>query len=185
MGLLAEHEPEIAEMLHAQPTFVLTFDATQSRGNYKLYRAVDFLSGFCLSTLLVPEGSKAQLSQWRQELYQRFGWPDYQVSDGESALHPDPQEGPVILHQDCWFHVLANVFDALLADWRAEAKQCRVTRGHYWPLCPLGTVRATFTAHGSSLEHLLILFDRRFDDDSGCGPARDCPLCLSPPGFVE
>jgi len=163
MGLLAEHEPKIAEMLHAQPAFVLTFDATQSLASYKLYRAVDFLSGFCLSTLLVPEGSKAQLSQWRQELYQRFGRPDYQVSDGESALHPDPQEGPVIRHQDCWFHVLDNVFDALLADWRAEAKQFLQQTRYRKVLTPLlqdleSLPLAAWPPHGEILHALVEFF---------------------------
>ncbi len=122
LGILAAHELTIAAKLQQQPAFVLTFDATEYHGGYKLYRAVDFLSGFCLGTLLVPVGNKAQLRRWQQDLYHRFGVPDYQVTDGEAALHPDSPLNSGIPHQDCWYHVLTNVWEVLLSEWRAEAK---------------------------------------------------------------
>ena len=122
LGILAEHEPTIAAKLQQQPAFVLTFDATEYHGGSKLYRAVDFISGFCLGTLLVPIGNKAQLRRWQHDLYHRFGFPDYQISDGEAALHPDPNLDPGIPHQDCWYHVLTNVWEVLLSDWRSETK---------------------------------------------------------------
>jgi len=163
MGVLAGHEPEIAAKLHAQPAFVLAFDATEYHGGYKLYRAVDFLSGFCLSTLLVPEGSKVQLTQWRHQLYQRFGRPDYQISDGESALHPDLQEGPLIPHQDCWFHVLDNVFETLLTDWKKETKQFLQQTRYRKVLTQLlqdleGLPLAFWPPHGESLRALVEFF---------------------------
>ena len=186
LGILAEHELEIAAQLQAQPAFVLTFDATEYHGGYKLYRAVDFLSGLCLGTLLVPTGNKAQLLRWRQTLYQHFGYPDYLVSDGEAALHSDPHLESTLPHQDCWYHVLSNVWEALLTDWHIEAKvflqQTHYRRELTRVLQELEALPlAAWPPHGKSLRALVEFF---LAAPAG-RPAFEAPLALRLAQFQE
>lgn len=122
IGIIEEHSHEITEKLHNQPAFILTIDAITYKGAHSLYRAVDFISGFCLGTMLVPEGGKALLKQWRSRLYKKFGLPDFIVTDGEPALHLDVRDKPKVGHQDCWYHVLQNIFRTLVENWEKKTK---------------------------------------------------------------
>jgi hypothetical protein len=122
-GIIEDHTSEIVNHLKQQPAFVLTIDAIEYKGGSRLYRAVDFLSGFCLGTLLVPKDEKARITSWRKKLFMKFGLPDCIVTDGEAALHHYPEAETTVPHQDCWYHVLNNIRRALMEDWVKKAKK--------------------------------------------------------------
>ena len=120
-GVIAEHREEISEKLRSQPIFLIIYDATEQNGSQKLYRAIDFLSGFCLGTCLTAEKDKDQLLRWRRSLYNTYGIPDYIVSDREDALQADRTKEPVVPHQICWSHVLLDIWEVFFETWRQRA----------------------------------------------------------------
>ncbi len=123
VGIFNDHLMELSYRVRTQPIRCFLFDATQLKGEYKLYRAIDFLSGLCLGTLLVTEGGDISLQQWILDIIKKFGKPHVILTDGEAALHLDPSAGLAIPHQDCWFHVLSNIYDLLFSSWRSEVQQ--------------------------------------------------------------
>lgn len=118
-----EHQELIALRLQAQPIFVLLVDATQYQAGIRLYRAIDYLSGYCLGTLVISEGGKQEIKNWYQTLIHSYGAPDYIISDGEDSLHQPLADGVEVPHGDCWWHVLKNIRAELLKDWRLQTKR--------------------------------------------------------------
>ncbi|MFW9997792.1 MAG: hypothetical protein ACFFD4_37475 [Candidatus Odinarchaeota archaeon] len=137
--------------------------AIEYKGGSRLYRALDFLSGFCLDTLLVPKDEKAWITRWRKELFTKYGLPDCIVTDGEAALHHYPDEETAVPHQECWYHVLNNIRRALMENWVKKAKkflqksQYRVVLNQILLALEDSTVGA-WPPHGQSLRALIELF---------------------------
>lgn len=158
-----EHNDSIAKRIQEQLLFIIIVDAIQLKGRTRLYRAIDYLSGYCLGTLLMPEGGKASIKQWLENIIHMYGRPDYIISDGEENLHQPLEGGEPIPHGDCWWHVLHNIYDELLNAWRGKARrflQKHRYRKHFniIRLELVGQVLSPGPKHGQAVKALLDLF---------------------------
>lgn len=158
-----EHYTEIAERLQNQLIFILIVDATQYHGKTLLYRAIDYLSGYCLGTLLVPEGGKQEIKTWLESLIKTYGAPDYIISDGEENLHQPFVGAEEVTHGDCWWHVLHNVYMELVKECRGKAQRLLQKHRYRQRLLQirkslLGQIQSPEHSHGQAVKTILDLF---------------------------
>lgn len=158
-----EHREEVADRLQSQLVFILIVDATQYQGKTLLYRAIDYLSGYCFGTLLIPESGKKEIKNWLESIIDTYGTPDYIVSDAEPNLHQPLVNAKEVPHGDCWWHVLHNVYMELVNSWHGKTQRLLQKHQYRRRLLQirkqlLGQTQTSENLHGQAVKAILDLF---------------------------